>query len=214
MGYVQSKRVADQLVMAAGKRGIPVTVYRPLFISGHSRTGMWNVSSYICRLIKGCILLGEAPDQDVIINLSPVDYVSRVIRYLSMQETSLGRGFDILNLEAISWNDLVDWIADYGYPVRRLAPDEWRMKLFDAVRVPEHPLYPLLPLFGRRPLDRMILGYPSHFRSPEILAKITTIEALAGTSITCPPVNETLLNIYFSYFIRSGFLEPPGQSNA
>ncbi|HEX8868960.1 MAG TPA: amino acid adenylation domain-containing protein, partial [Lentzea sp.] len=51
-GYDQSKWVAEQLVAAAGKRGLPVVRYRPGAMLGHSRTGVANPSDYSCVLVK------------------------------------------------------------------------------------------------------------------------------------------------------------------
>jgi hypothetical protein len=37
------------------------------------------------------------------------------------------------------------------------------------------------------------------------------VTGLVDSNITCPPVDEKLLNNYFSHFIHSGFLESPLQ---
>jgi hypothetical protein len=41
-----------------------------------------------------------------------------------------------------------------------------------------------------------------------------TRQGLRDTSITCPSIDDRLLGTYFSYFIRSGFLDPPGAADA
>lgn len=61
VGYAQSKWVAEQLVRLAGGRGVPVSIFRPGYIIGHSETGVTNVDDYLVRLVKGCIQLGRAP---------------------------------------------------------------------------------------------------------------------------------------------------------
>jgi hypothetical protein len=38
--------------------------------------------------------------------------------------------------------------------------------------------------------------------------RTNTIEALSDSAIACSPV-ESLLDVYFSYFLRSAFLPPP-----
>ena len=60
-GYAQSKWVAEKLVMAARDRGLPVCIYRPATLSGHSQLGLWNTNDTLCRMIKGCIELRAAP---------------------------------------------------------------------------------------------------------------------------------------------------------
>ena len=61
-GYMQSKWVAEKLVTMARSRGIPVCIYRPALITGHSQTGIWNTDDVVCRLIKSFIELRAAPD--------------------------------------------------------------------------------------------------------------------------------------------------------
>ena len=56
-GYLQSKWVADKLVLAARSRGLPVCIYRPGLITGHSDTGAWNTSDVTSRMLKSWIEL-------------------------------------------------------------------------------------------------------------------------------------------------------------
>ncbi|WP_437763070.1 SDR family oxidoreductase [Sorangium sp. So ce764] len=39
----------------ARSRGVPVTVFRPGSILGHSQTGAANVTDFVSRMIKGCL---------------------------------------------------------------------------------------------------------------------------------------------------------------
>ena len=71
LGYSQSKWVAEQLLLQARDRGIPVTIYRPPLISGDSQTGAWFTGDFSCRLIKGCIQMGMFPDLDYWFDMSP-----------------------------------------------------------------------------------------------------------------------------------------------
>ena len=79
-GYSQSKWVAERLVQLAGRRGLPVSIYRPGAVSGDSQTGAWKTDDFVCRTIKGCILMGKVPDSGILLDLVPVDYVSRGTR--------------------------------------------------------------------------------------------------------------------------------------
>ncbi len=91
-GYAQSKWVAERLVMAARARGLPVCIYRPARITGHSQTGLSHTSDFLCRFIKGCIQLGTMPDWDIPMDMAPVDFVSKSIVYLSRQPELVGEG--------------------------------------------------------------------------------------------------------------------------
>ena len=63
-GYAQTKVVAERLVVAAGRRGIPVKIFRPGRIVGHSATGATSVEDTFCRIIQGCLQMGAAPNLD------------------------------------------------------------------------------------------------------------------------------------------------------
>ena len=201
-GYSQSKWVAEKLVTIAHSRGIPVCIYRPGRISGHSQTGVWNTDDFVCRMIKGCIQLGSVPHQDVMMDLTPVNYVSSAIAYLSQQQDSLGKAFHLINPYSAHWNDFVNLIRSFNYPLRRLSYDQWQAELIQRTINEDHALSPLLPLFLGPNLQEEEVE-PQRFNCRN------TSTSLKDTSIECPPVDAALLHTYFSYFIRSHFLEPP-----
>jgi thioester reductase-like protein len=208
LGYSQSKWVSERLVAIARDRGIPVCIYRPPLVSGHSQTGLWNTEGFLCRMIKGCIQMGSIMvDLDLMLDLSPVDYNSRAIVYLSKQKESLGKAFHLQNPYLLHWSKLVDFICSMGYPMKQVSYEDWQVQLSNAR---ENPLYPLLPFF-RHKWSKEQLTYielNQQGRRPLISCE-ETLAALAGTSIVCPPLDSKLLETYFSYFIRSGFLEDP-----
>jgi thioester reductase-like protein len=186
----------------AGSRGLPVTIYRVGRVTGHSRTGSWNTDDMPCRLVKGGIQLGAVPNfGNMILMMTPVDYVSQALVYLSRQSTSAGGIFHLSNPNSISWQDLVNWVNKFGYPIQQLPYAQWRQKLLTSIT--QHPhanaLQPLLPIF----LDVEPDTEPLWFDCQQALA------ALEGSSVTCPPIDDALLRTYFSYFIRSGFLDSP-----
>ena len=62
LGYAQTKVVAEALVREAGRRGLPVHIYRPALITGHSLTGAFNRDDLVSALVRGSIHMGVAPD--------------------------------------------------------------------------------------------------------------------------------------------------------
>jgi len=201
IGYAQSKWVAEKLIATAHARGIPGSMYRPSRISGHSQTGVWNTSDFACRMLKGCIQMGIAPQQHITVeNWAPVDYVSKAIVQLSQQQTSRGKAFHLINRQPICWSDLVDWLCAFGYPLRKISYAQWRKEFCE--RTAENALSPLMPIF--REIDT--LAEPQQFSCGNTLA------GLEGTAIICPPVDTILLHTYFAYFLRSRFLDPPPRS--
>lgn len=200
LSYSQSKWVAEKLATIARARGIPVSIYRPPFISGHSQTGAWYTDDVICRMIKGCIQLGSMTDLTDILDLSPVDYVSKSIVYLSRQRSSLGKSFHLNNPQPTSWKKLTDFIRSLGYPLTYTSYQDWQSQLSNQARSQSNRLYPLLPFLLKNSSEHQ------QAREPKISCQATQT-ALAGSSIVCPPVDNKLLKTYFDYFIRSNFLD-------
>ncbi len=207
LGYTQSKWVAEKLVTIARNRGLPVSIYRPPLIAGDSRTGLWNTDDFTCRFIKGCIQMGSMPNMNCGITIVPVDYVSRSIVYLSRQKESLGKAFHLNNPNFSSWGEVANWINAFGYPVRQISYEQWEAELSN-VGSADNALSGLLPFFLRRWSEEQLTFAELGQRRVKLNCK-ETVAGLAGTSIVCPRVDSKLLDTYFSYLIRSGFLNAP-----
>jgi amino acid adenylation domain-containing protein/thioester reductase-like protein len=202
-GYTQSKWVAEKLVTIARDRGLPVCIYRIGRVSGHSQTGVFNQNDFLYRLIIGCIKLEKVPDVNMIEDIAPVDYVSKAIVYLSKQEQSIGKAFHFVNPQPFHSNTLIKLLRSVGYSLQQVSEQQWQAALINiAEHHPEHPLFPLV----------LLLNAPKNHNSILLnFACQNTTKGLANTGITCPPVDEKLLNTYLSYLLKTGFLENPKQ---
>jgi len=200
-GYAQTKWVAEKLVTIAGSRGLPISIYRPN-TEGHSQTGVFNEHDHLCKILKGCIQLGSAPiDLNIAVASAPIDYVSQAIIYLSRQNQSLGKVFHLVNPNPLEWHEWINSISSIGYPLKQLPYDKWKAELMSQIRSSQNnELYTLSPIFSDALLE--------YSKLPVFDCK-NTLDGLAGTSIICPSMDSKLLNTYFSYFIRSGFLDAP-----
>jgi thioester reductase-like protein len=229
-GYPQSKWVAEQLVLRAQAHGLPVRIYRPGIITGHSQTGAWNTTDATCRMIKLAVELGVTPDIDAAMDMTPVDYVSSAIVYLSKLKRPPGAIYNLANPSPVCAEDLVSWIRAFGYPLRRIPYEAWRSELVASAKLGQkNALSSFTPLFSKvvsdkmpgwtrktlatwyqSTMDRVIgeVGALYGARSVQLDCQAAARD-LAGTSILCPPVNDRLLSTYLSYFIRVGFLEAP-----
>ncbi len=207
LGYSQTKWVAEKLVKVARERGLPVTIHRPPLISGDSKTGICNTHDFINLMTKGCLQMGSFPDVDYMLDMSPVDYVSKAVVYLSRQKQSIGKAFHLQHPQPISLKDLVEWVRSFGYPVEMIPYEQWQSELINNVSSVENPLYTLRPFLLERWSDEQ-LTIPDLYlqaRRPTISCQ-QTLKALAGSSIVCPPIDSQLLMTYTSYLIQTGFL--------
>ena len=199
-GYKQSKAVAECLINIAQERGMPACIYRVSRITGHSETGITgNLKDTLWSAIKICIELGKFPDVEAMENLVPVDYVSRAIVHLSMEEKSNGTAFQLSNIQPISWKELIKQIGDLGYNLEKITYEDWLLELkkyASSSRKKE------LEFWSRMLSSSKIKLFS---KKPQFDAS-NAIAALTNTSITCPSVDRELLKTYFEYFQKIGYL--------
>ena len=207
LGYSQTKWVAEKLVKIAGSRGLPITIYRPPLISGDSKTGICNTHDFINLMIKGCLQMGSFPDVDYMLDMSPVDYVSKSVVYLSRQEISVGKAFHLQHPQPASLKSLVDWVRSFGFSLKMIPYEEWQAELINNVTSPDNPLYTLRPFLLERWSDEQITIPDLYLQARRpIISCEETLAALKGSSIVCPPIDSQLLMTYTSYLVQTGFL--------
>ena len=207
LGYSQTKWVAEKLVKIAGEKGLPITIYRPPLIAGDSKTGVSNTDDFICLMLKGCIQMGSFPDLDYLLDMSPVDYVSQSIVYLSQQPESIGQAFHLQHPQPVQLNKVVNLLRLVGYKIEKVPYQQWQADLKDTVQ-PDNPLFTLQPflLEKRSEAQLTIIELYLQQNRPEISCQ-DTLKALKGSGIKCPPINHKLLINYFQRFLDSGFLQ-------
>ncbi|BAZ30178.1 amino acid adenylation domain-containing protein [Cylindrospermum sp. NIES-4074] len=204
-GYTQSKWVAEKLVTIAQKRGLPISIYRPGRVSGHSQTGVCNPNDHTFRMIKGCIQLGMAPARNTMVNIIPVDYAVQTIVYLSQQQESLGKAFHLVNPKPVPWNNIIKWISSFGYPIKQIPDNQWRTELRNlAEQSQANALYPLLSVVA----EKISEDASSNSAILQIDCQ-NTLAGIANTSLACPHFNADLLRTYISYLVERGFLNAP-----
>jgi amino acid adenylation domain-containing protein/thioester reductase-like protein len=202
-GYTQTKWVAEKLIKTAEQRGLPVCIYRPGRISGHSQTGVFNSNDFLHKLTIGCIELGSAPEGNLIENIVPVDYVSQAIVYLSRQKKSVAKAFHILNPQHDYIDKLVRVARSFGFSVQQISYKQWQEKLMNiASSSPNHPLYSLVPFFPQQEFES------EETNSAELEFDCqNTINGLVEASISCPEISEQLIGNYFSCAIQARSFE-------
>ena len=203
-GYAQSKWVAEQLVHEAGRRGLPVWVYRPGTISGHSATGTANARDLLGALINESLHLGCAPDVDGwYAEMTPVDYVSDAISRLAAHACSGDRVFHLSDPDPLPARTLFDRLAGLGYRTEHVDWDEW-VERWRARRARDA---------GPGPADVLRGGMPSRddLRAVTVLDDRATRPHLERHGLRRPRIDGDLLAAYTRHFHEEGWLDtPPG----
>jgi thioester reductase-like protein len=212
MGYIETKFVAEELLRNAGRAGLPVAIYRPLDIVGDQRTGTCNTATEMCALIRFITDTGFAPDIDLPLDFVPADTCAAAIRYVSTQVEAAGCTYHLTSPEYALLGALVDRLRQHGFAVETIPYRNWVSELLRyAAQNPAHPMTPFVSLFVDHcsepglTVAEMYLEhiFPSYTRSH-------TEQALSGSGIVFPPVDEKLLDLTITRLIATGYLTNPG----
>jgi thioester reductase-like protein len=195
-GYAQSKWVAEKVVSMARSRGLPVAIYRPSIITGHSQTGVCNTDDFISRMFKYFVEFESVPDLNLTLDIVPIDYISQAIVHLSKQAESLEKAFHLVNPQPMTLSQVMDWLDAQGHRLHQIPYEQW---LENTKHNQESILYPLLPFLTQKVSEKKLAIPEVYTRKPKFDCQ-NTIDGLAGSSIVCPPVDTHLLGIYFSFF--------------
>ena len=199
MGYDESKWVAEKMLAAAAARGLPVSIYRPGEVAGHSQTGQSVEGHFLFAMFKGCLQLGAFPRLGNWLDLSPVDYVAEAIAHLMLHEPP-GQTFHTTNPGPMRVPDLYLWMRHIGYEFEELDFEDWKRLLLGQADLRSNALYPYASLIGEFEEQNLEL--------PQYDCRVTAA-ALAGTAIRCAPVAPPLLSRYVDYLVSIGFLDAP-----
>ena len=209
-GYGRSKLVAEKMLANAQSRGVPVTVYRPGLIMGHTTTGATQTNDYLLVGLKGYIDLGMLGEPNIMIDFVTVDFVAATLVHLSRQRESLGRYFHIWNPRPVHMGRAYDWIDSFGYHLKVVPASVLKEKVLKEVDV-SSVLYPFLPLF-RALRDNP----PISSHDPRVMEKINlfdecrnTIEGLKSSGIEFSSLDEDQAHRCLSYLVSIGFLPKP-----
>jgi thioester reductase-like protein len=206
-GYAQTKWVSECLLGEARMRGFGITVYRPGIIGGRRDTGAWAVAhDHLLLLLKSCQQMGCAPDSELTVDLTPVDFVSESIVRLSLA----GLAHPVAHLSnprPPMWTTLVGWTSDYGYPLRLVPFEVWQQKQLTQIDE-TNALFPLLSVY----LDGSVIGQRRMLISKlsKVRREVTT-PLLSAWNLEYPAIDREQWGKYLRHCRDCGFFPAPQQ---
>ena len=205
-GYGQSKWVSESLVWRAAERGLPVSVYRPGNISGHSASGASNPRDLLGAVIVESLRIGAAPEvEGWLMEMTPVDFVAGTILHLASESAAVGGTYHLADPDPMPAADLFDCLEELGYPLQRLSYGEW----IEAVKAVPHREEDAVggTLRGAAPgVDELRDGNEYDDRN--------TRAALRSAGLRRPTFERDLIETYFRYFARRGWIDAPALQRA
>lgn len=200
-GYGQSKWVAEKLVWESAERGLPVSVYRPGNVSGHSVTGASNPRDSTGAMISGSLRLGAAPEVNGgRMEMTPVDFVAAAIARLASEPDAIGGVYHLANPDPPPAATVFDLLEELGYPLERWPYDEWNAALKAAPHSEDDPIGDILR--GVAPEgDDLWDGNTYDDRHTRV--------ALGDGGPRRPAVDKDLIETYARYFAERGWIPTP-----
>ena len=199
-GYGQSKWVAEMLVREAAGRGLPVSVYRPGNVSGHSESGASNPRDLLGAVIVESTRLGCAPEvEGWRMEMTPVDFVAAAVLHLATEPAAQGGTYHLANPDPPPAEEVFDLLEEQGYPLKRLPYEEWLQKLDTA---PPEVDSPGEVLRGASPAAEELW-------EENIYEDSNARRALGDDGPTRPVIDGDLMETYARYFAGQGWAEAP-----
>ena len=204
-GYGQSKWAAEYIIREASKRGLTGCIVRPGYILGNSTTGSTNTDDFLIRMIKGCIQISQVPEIYNTVNITPVDFVAKVIVSASIHQRKEFHVAQITGRPRLRFVDFLGSLRSFGYAVTNVDYITWRSNLERSVleNPADNALYPLLHFV----LDNL----PASTKAPE-LDDSTTVEILKADGADASQgmgIGVHQIGLYLAYLVAIGFLPPP-----
>ncbi|MBB5933363.1 thioester reductase domain-containing protein [Streptomyces zagrosensis] len=238
-GYQQSKWASERLLEQAAERGLPVTLHRLGRIVGAPDTGYVNERDFVWSVLRAGIPAGIVPDLFEAEVWTPVDYVARAVVRLALSGgPDADVVYNHAPAPQLRLNDLYAWVRAYGYPVRQLPLGQWRTELPRAADVATTTLA-FFDTFGGAEeasgadkggavatggkLETVSEEGPGKSGAatdeangaaePELgLGEIradNVLRGLAGTGISCPAIDRSLVFRYLDHCVKTGILPRP-----
>jgi thioester reductase-like protein len=174
-GYILTKWASERILLHHAEKGLPVNIFRPGNITGHSVTGISPPeNNHALLLLKGCIQMKCAPDWKRSIEMMPVDTLAEAIIRLSLNSHGLNT-FNMNNPLEMSWADYIEVLRKLGFELEMVPVDEWQKRLEGTDET--NALFPLKEFYLRDredliDLESHAVTVPDSSTTREILRKL------------------------------------------
>ena len=124
-GYEQTKYLSEQILLYTKSKGLTLKIFRLGNITGDINSGVSNYyKNHSLLILKSCIQLGIAPKINSLIEMTPVNNISKSIVSISLSKDN-GTVYNLNNPNTISWIEYINKINKLGYKVKLVDIKNW-----------------------------------------------------------------------------------------
>jgi len=202
--YAESKFRAEALVRQAIEEGVAASVYRAGNLCGHSETGQFqrNIdSNAFYRFVKATLMLEVTAEGGNYVDLTPVNYASKVLVHFACRKESVGHTFHLCNAKQITGDDFIHLLQSFGYSILMMSGEQYGQWLFDENTAKEH--YEAVQLILAALMEENPHGTKILFDCSK------TQQMLAGSGVVSPAPDRRLLFNILKYGIEIGYFPTP-----
>ncbi len=198
-GYVQSKWVAEQILGLARRRGVPVNIYRPGRISGHSVTGACQTNDFLWQMIRSCFEAGCIFDGQMSFDMVPVDYVSKAIVELSLMKECKNMNFHLTGDKNIELKDIYRWISAEGIKLGTVSYKEWFNRLENHANENDNSM--ASKVISILPEDMSFEAHSVRYDDSNVSGRLK--------GVVMPPkiLDESIFRTNFMFLVKTGYIE-------
>ncbi|KAL3475860.1 acetyl-CoA synthetase-like protein [Aspergillus californicus] len=207
LGYAQSQYTAEGMVRRMRGRGLPIAIFRPGFIIGHSQTGASNPDDFMSRFIAGGIQMGTWPKLIQCLEYVTIDYIVDATMHIASSNKNLGRSYHLLSPDrgiSVTVEGTCAIINQAGYgPMESIDYWDWAGQVAQKQR-PSGPLAPLMPM-----IEEKVKGQETRWQLSQYTPKYdsrNTIRAIHDCpDIQYKPLDARMLKGFIDFWNRKGF---------
>ncbi|HEY9619027.1 MAG TPA: hypothetical protein V6C78_01595, partial [Crinalium sp.] len=151
------------------------------------------------------IQLQSAPQTDWVIDMTPVDYLSKAIAHISCQPTSIGKVFHLTNPNSLTLEHIIAQLNSFGYFIQTVQYSDWQRIFQSRVNALTPLATAVTGLVGDGSLTRLEVWLAGN----QMFDSQNAASSLRQSGFACPSVDVQLLETYLSYLVRSNTLPKP-----
>lgn len=202
-GYVMSKWVAEQLVLAARDRGVPANIYRLSRVWGPTDRDDHNSDDAFWQFLRASVSVGALADgteggiPDMEIDMVPVDYVATAVVALSRRPGGTGRNYHVVHDDPPPFRAFGDCLRSLGHHVSAVSLDEWTDLISAGSLEPDSSS----ELRNSAVIRETSAALPQ--LGDYVVDRANSATDLDAAGIPCPPIDARLLSAYMGHLTAS-----------